>query len=48
MRFRIFPLEANVTGMSHNEIVEKFGEVYGFKNRGNRTIAQVGYVQTTT
>ena len=48
MRFRIFPLEANVTGMSHNEVVEKFGEVFGFKNRGKKLIAQVGYVQITT
>jgi len=43
----VFPLETDVTGMTHNEIVEKFGEVYGFKNRGKTLIAQIGFVMKT-
>lgn len=42
---KIIPLETEVTDLTHNEIVEKFGEVYGFKTKEGRTIAQIGFVQ---
>jgi len=43
---KIQAIETDVTNMSHNEIVEKFGEVYGFKTKNDRTIVQVGYILT--
>lgn len=42
---RIIPLTQNVSGLTHNEIVEQFGEVFGIYEKDNKIIAEVGYIQ---
>lgn len=42
---RIIPIIADVSGMTYDEILFKFGDVYGFKNNGEKIIAEVGFIQ---
>ena len=42
---RVKPILADVTDMTHNEVVEKFGEVFGFKEKEGKILAEIGYIQ---
>jgi len=43
---RIQPITADVSGLTHNEIVEKFGEeIFGIQETEGKVLVQVGYIQ---
>ena len=41
----MIPIYENVTQLSHNDIVEKFGEIDFIKQKGDITLAQVGMIE---
>lgn len=45
---RIKPLEADVTGLTDEEIISQYGDLYGKREVEGRIIAEVGFVQELT
>lgn len=39
------PIYEDVTGMSHNDIIERYGEIDGLKVRRGRIFAVVGFIE---